>query len=118
MMPAGFGEGNMEKMMNDLRLQQENIAFRGRGGRSQENSGAGFLPAFFDLQTDTAYPSRFADGRPAPFHMLDGLPEAVVLARTASGRVATVKASVISGFLRDGLFYTREAAAAAVGQIN
>ena len=103
----------MEQMMSELRLQQENVAFYGTGGRSQENRRSGFLPAFFDAQTEIIYPSRFADGRPAPFHMLDGLPEEVVLARATSGRVKTVKASVISGFVRDGRFFTREAAAAA-----
>src|SRR5437667_2525773 len=105
-------------MMSELRLEQENVVFHGTGGRSQENGSSGFLPAFFDVQTETIYPSRFADGRPAPFHMLDGLPEEVVVTRSASGRAATVKASVISGFIRDGLFYTREAAAAAVAHLN
>src|SRR5438477_11087033 len=108
----------MQQMMSEQILERENVVFQGTGGRSQENRGCGFLPAFFDLETETIYAACFADGSPAPFHLLDGLPAEVVIARTVSGRVATVKASVISGFVRDGCFYTREAAARAVGHVN
>jgi hypothetical protein len=73
----------------------------------------GFRPAFLDVATLTIYPSRFADGRAAPIHLLDGLPDEVVTDRLASGRVVAAKASVISGFERGGFFYTREAAARA-----
>lgn len=51
---------------------------------------------------------------PAPFHLLDELPGALVLARTESGRVAAVKDSVVSGFVLEGRFYTRERAAESV----
>ena len=101
----------MEQMTSELRLQQENRAYMGSGGRSQENRRAGFRPAFFDVQTETVYPSCYADGQSAPFHSLDGLPEELVVSRTAAGRVATVKASIISGFVLEGLFYTRDEAA-------
>jgi hypothetical protein len=67
-----------------------------------------------DVETRAVYPSRFADGRMAPFHILDGLPDELVLARSACGRVAAIKPSVISGFLRAGRFYTRDDAAALV----
>jgi hypothetical protein len=67
-----------------------------------------------DLETRAVYPSCFADGRRAPFHILDGLPDELVLARSACGRVAAIKPSVISGFVRAGLFYTRDEAAALV----
>ena len=48
---------------------------------------------------------------PAPVHLLDGLPEEVVVARHPCGRVEKVKASVVSGFVREARFYTREEAA-------
>jgi hypothetical protein len=57
------------------------------------------------------YLSRFADGRVAPVHLLDGLPAEVVVSRYPSGRVAAVSASVVAGFVRGGQFYTREQAA-------
>jgi hypothetical protein len=80
--------------MNDRVLQRENVEFCGTGGVSQENAATGFRPAFFDCESRTIYPSRFADGTPAPIHLLDGLPPEVVVARTASGRVATVRPSI------------------------
>lgn len=103
----------MKRLMNQEVLRQENIAHHGTGGRSEENCTLGFRPAFYDFATQRIYPSRFADGRLAPCHLLDGLPEEVVTDRTASGRVTSVKATLISGFLRNGYFYTRSAAARA-----
>jgi hypothetical protein len=99
--------------MSEKQLQHENVVHTGSGGRSQENSGLGFKPAFLDFPTQKVYPSRFADGRLAPFHLLDGLPDEVVVDRAASGRVVTAKATLISGFVRNGFFYTRAAAARA-----
>jgi hypothetical protein len=106
----------MKHLMNERRLLRENAAHAGTGGVSRGNSGMGFRPAFLDVATCTIYPSRFADGRPAPFHLLDGLPDAVVADRLPSGRVVAAKATVISGFERGGFFYTRKAAARACAQ--
>jgi len=99
--------------MNEQRLTIENAHYRGTGGVSSENRCLGFHPAFMDTETRLVYPSRFADGRFAPFHVLDGLPDQLVVARHATGRAESVKASVISGFVRSGHFYTREQAARA-----
>lgn len=100
--------------MSVRRIGQENEAFAGTGGRSQENAALRFEPAFYDFSRGLAYRSRFADGRDAPFHTLDGLPDGVVTRRDPSGRALTAKATLISGFLRDGFFYTRTAAARAM----
>ncbi len=106
----------MKPLMNEQRLLRENAVHAGTGGISRGNAGLGFRPAFLDFATLTIYPSRFADGRPAPFHLLDGLPDAVVTDRLPSGRVVAAKASLISGFERGGFFYTRRAAARACDQ--
>lgn len=58
--------------------------------------------------------SCFGDGRPAPIHVLDGMPEDWVEQRSLQGRVLSVKRSVVAGFVRDGEFYTREDAAEAL----
>jgi hypothetical protein len=100
--------------MNTSRLELENVRYAGTGGVSRENRRYGFRPAFMDLETAAVYPARFADGRPAPFHLLDGLPEHLVLARDAAGRVAELRPSVISGFEQQGRFYTRDEAAQAL----
>jgi hypothetical protein len=97
-------------------LKQENAEHAGTGGRSQGNRGLGFRPAFLDFATQTIYLSRFADGRLAPFHLLDGLPDEVVADRLANGRVIAAKATLISGFERNGYFYTRSAARRAAAE--
>ena len=101
----------MNLEMNLQTLQRQNVEFLGTGGRSQENRSLGFRPAFMDQETSAVYQACFADGRPAPFHLLDGLPSEIVLSRTAQGRVASVKPTIVAGFTLDGEFYTREAAA-------
>lgn len=100
--------------MTHSRLEMENVRYAGTGGVSGENRRYGFRPAFMDLETAAVYLARFADGRPAPFHLLDGLPEELVLSRDAAGRVAEIRPSVISGFEQDGRFYTRDEAARAL----
>jgi hypothetical protein len=106
----------MKSLMNAARLRSENAALAGTGGVSRGNAGFGFRPAFLDFSTLTIYPSRFADGRPAPFHLLDGLPDEVVADRSVTGRVVAAKATIVSGFERGGFFYTRQAAARACAE--
>ncbi|WP_232428989.1 hypothetical protein [Aromatoleum toluclasticum] len=103
--------------MSPLSLQRENHEFRNTGGRSEENRPLGFRPAFKDVASGEVYDSRFADGRPAPFHLLEGLPEEVVVQREPGGRVGRVKESIVSGFVLDGRFYTREEAAQEVAAL-
>ena len=97
-------------------LARENRQFRHTAGVSQGCRSRHFVPAFYDAATGRSYPSRFADGRPAPLHLLDGLPENLVLKRDRSGAVKAVRHTIIAGFLRDGQFYTRDQAAAAAEQ--
>lgn len=102
--------------LSPAQLARENERYRGTAGVSEAGRPAGFRPAFLDRTTRTIYPSRYADGRLAPFHLLDGLPPLLVVTRTREGRAVAVKASVVSGFVRDGKFYTRaQAARAAAG---
>ncbi len=95
-------------------LEDENRRYTGRGGISEENRGLGFLPAYRDSATGNIHLSRFADGRRAPIHLLDGLPEQLALRREASGKVIALKGSVSAGFVREDRFYTREQAARAM----
>jgi hypothetical protein len=106
----------MRRLMSRLKVRLENVIHAGTGGRSQENMGLGFRAAFLDVATMTIYRSAFADGRPAPMHLLDGLPDEVVVDRTRSGRVVAAKATLVSGFERNGYFYTRAAAARAAAE--
>ena len=98
----------MNRAMTEERLVQETLIHRGTGGVSAENRCLGFRPAFMDQETSAVYASCFGDGRPAPFHLIDGLPDELVVARDPVGRVAALKNSVIAGFVRAGRFYSRE----------
>lgn len=100
--------------LTSLALRQQNRRFRGTGGVSAENRSLGFAPAFLDTATDQIYRACFADGRPAPMHLLEGLPPSAVAARDAVGRVIALKPTVLAGFVREDRFYTREQAAAQV----
>lgn len=95
-------------------LAQQNHVFQSTGGVSRGNREQGFRPAFLDQSTGTRCLSRFADGRIAPLHVLDGLPDELVVKRDMNGHVLAAKDCVIAGFLRGELFYTREQAARAI----
>ena len=77
---------------------------------------AGFEPAFFDCVTCTTYPSRHADGSPAAGHVLDGLPDELVVVRSDCGRVLAARASLTPGYERHGYFYTPSAARRSVAE--
>lgn len=95
-------------------LRRQNRVFANTGGVSSGNRDRGFVPAFIDRDTGMIYPACHRDGRPAPMHILDGLPRALVSHRDAQGRAVRLKASVEAGFLRAGRFFTRSEAARAV----
>ncbi len=108
--------GRAARLLSLTHLRRQNRRYRGSGGVSAENRGAGFRPAFLDSRTGLVYLSRFPDGSPAPVHLLDGLPSELVVRRTAAGRVAAVGDSVVAGFVRDGRFLTRNEAIAELAE--
>lgn len=91
-------------------LARENLQYIGTGGISANNRGQGFIPAFMDAETGNVYRSRFANGMPAPIHVLAGLPENLIEAHGKLSGSLSVKSSVISGFVREETFYSREEA--------
>lgn len=97
-------------------LKAQNRHFEGTGGVSEENRSLGFRPAFLDQKTGNIYLSCYTNGQIAPFHLLDGLPQELVVRRSKTGRVHSVKNTVAVGFVRGDRFYTREQAAAAIAQ--
>ena len=94
-------------------LRRENDAYRGTAGVSPNNRKARFVPGFRDAASGAIYRSCYADGRPAPMHLLEGLP-AHLAGRPATGQTQATHNRLVSGFIRDGVFYTRAEAAAAV----
>jgi hypothetical protein len=101
---------NMKQSLSNHELRRQNSVFKNTGGISEENRADGFHPAFYDSQHERVELARFSDGTPAPVHTLDGVPNDWVTERDRSGRVVTVKSSIIAGFIRNGVFYTREQA--------
>jgi hypothetical protein len=95
-------------------IRRQNRDFAGTGGVSAGNRDGRFQPAYRHSLTGKTVLSCFADGRPAPVHLLEGLPAAWVVGRDDQGAVIRVDGCVVAGFMRDGEFYTREAAAAAI----
>lgn len=81
------------------------------GNNHHREADVRLRPAFRDLSSGVVFLSRFPDGRLAPMHVWDGLPESAVLHRSPDGRVASLKHTVVAGFLGGERFYTREEAA-------
>lgn len=106
-------ERRLRGALTEMSLHDENVLFERTRGVSQNNRASGFAPAYRDALTGDVTPSRFADGSPAPIHLLDGLPEHWVARRTEEGHVAATLPGIVAGFLREGRFYTREQAARA-----
>ncbi|MEZ5558956.1 MAG: hypothetical protein R3E86_10525 [Pseudomonadales bacterium] len=102
----------MSQTMTRHTLMRENRIFAGTTGVSQNNRRLRLVPAFRDEASGRIERACFEDGRPAPVHLLCGVPDEWVTERDAEGHVIAVRDSVISGFLREGVFYTREEAAA------
>ena len=100
----------MKKTLTNQLLCQQNVTFKNTAGGSKGNRSLGFRPAFYDAQQQRAEVARFSNGAPAPFHLLEGVPEDWVTKRDSCGKVIAVKASIIAGFIRNGIFYTREQA--------
>lgn len=106
----------MKQVLSYQELDRQNTKFKNTGGVSEENRGDDFHPAFYDTLLERAELARFSDGTPAPMHILDGLPNDWVIERNSSGKVVAVKSSIIAGFIRNGVFYTREQASCLCSQ--
>ena len=98
----------MKGLINkDLRYRDYDA---GNGDCGEELAALGFRPAYLDYSTLRIYPSRFGDGRPASTHVLDCLPDEVVVIRSPGGHVMATKMTLVAGYVREGYFYTRDKA--------
>ena len=92
-------------------LRAENEAFAGTAGVSENNCATGFVPAFRETLSGRVEIARREDGDPAPMHLLCCLPDEWVTGRDEKGHIVAVLDSIEAGFLREGVFYSREEAA-------
>jgi len=98
----------MGKLLTRASLALENEYCADTFGVSKKCRGAGYLPAFRDRVTGETHLSAFEDGSPAAVHILDGLPAHWVVSRDGADHVTAIRETVVSGFVRDGIFFTRE----------
>lgn len=99
--------------MNNQTLRHENLAFAGTNGISQNSSRSGFKPAFLNCNSGRVEISRMESGMPAPFHLIDWLPEEWAASTRKDGTIKSLIPGIVSGFSRNGKFYTREQTASA-----
>ena len=97
--------------MDSKTLQRQNHEFAGTYGVSIANRRAKFVPAFRDTDTDRVEIARFRNGQAATMHLICGLPEEWAIDHDEHGSICRVKQSIVAGFVRDGIFYSREQAA-------
>lgn len=93
--------------MTKDRLIIENAHYNKTLGVSNNCATLGYLPAFKDTMTGEIHLSMFADGRLAPIHVLDGLPREWIVTRDSRQRALKVKDTIVAGFVRNGIFFTR-----------
>ncbi|MGD8415441.1 MAG: hypothetical protein PVH91_00140 [Pseudomonadales bacterium] len=98
-------------MYTPERLREENQVFAGTGGVSERAAGSGFVPAFRDDADGRVEIARTQNGCPATMHLFCCLPDEWVTERDQTGQIVALIDSVVAGFVRDGVFYTREEAA-------
>jgi hypothetical protein len=90
------------------RLDNENVQYANSGGISQNNSAEHFVPAFKNVHTGEIALSRYSNGKSAPFHLIDGLPDSWL---SKEGNHKDLEEFIISGFVRFGRFFDRQEAA-------
>lgn len=104
-------ERRLRGMLTDLSLRKQNARFEGTRGVSRNNAALGFVPAFQDRLSGEAHRSCFANGAPAPLHLLGGLPTEWVATRDGDGQPCALRPGIVAGFLLGDRFYTRAEAA-------
>lgn len=93
--------------MKQTTLHQENLTFSGSAGVSA-NAAPEFRPAFLDLASGEVELSLTAKGEPSHIHLISWLPPEWAVSLADNGAILELKSGIISGFERDGAFYTRD----------
>lgn len=103
----------MNRVITEERLALETQMHRGTGAVSAGNRSLSFRPVFTDTSAVDA--PRFSDGRPSPFHLIDGLPDQLVATRDAVAWAVALEGSVIAGLVRAGRLCSGEEAGRLAG---
>ncbi|NEX22500.1 hypothetical protein G3480_19675 [Thiorhodococcus mannitoliphagus] len=117
--PVSHEQQNQERarrlrgVLTELSLRDENLLYANTRGISQNNQSLGFRPGYLNSCNGECALSRFSDGSLAPVHLLEGLPEHWIRRRDQAGKVTQLEPGIVSGFIREGRFFTREEAMSA-----
>lgn len=79
-------------------------------GEHETRRPEGFMAAFRNRSMRRVELSRFRNGDPAPYHVIDGLPRDWAKAVDEDGTVLALRPEVEAGYLYRGHFYTRREA--------
>ena len=97
-------------------LKEESTSFFQSGAVSEKCSSF-CKPCFLNKATGEIFLSQYPNGIACPFHNLNGLPEEVVLRRGNDGSVIEVLPTIISGFVKDNKFYSRDEIKVLLGKL-
>ena len=97
--------------LTERRIEEENEVFAGTNGVSRCAASLGLRPAFRDPQSGRVEVACYANGEPAPFHLIDALPGDWFARLDAAGRPAMLRPEIECGFVQGERFYTRAEAA-------
>ena len=85
--------------MDSRSLKMQHSVDAGTHAVSNTAGASGFRPAFLDKATGRVEVARLRNGKPAPAHRMQ-----------ADGSIVRLREGNIAGFVRDGVFLTREQA--------
>ena len=94
--------------MDSHTLQVENLNFVGTKGISKNSRSLGFSPAFLNKTTGRIELAKLGNGQPAAMHIISWLPREWAETLDDKGRVLSLNAGIIAGFVQQGVFYTRQ----------
>ena len=101
----------MSRHRNQIAVTAESHRFHGTCGESVVACRHEFVPAFRDNADGRVELARLPNGKPAPMHLIAGLPRAWATRCDEGGNVLELIDSVVAGFVKNDRFYTREEAA-------
>ena len=97
-----------DKTMNNLTVEMENSLYAGSRGVQSCTGIDDLTPAFLNTEDGKVEISRLRDGRPAAIHLIEWLPLEWADVIEMDGAIRELRPGIISGYVKNGLFITRE----------